>query len=116
MILKFNKFKFKNLIFRNLLKENKKARVVVIVPTVPLVAQQASIFFVEDFMRQGYNIQTFSSENPLPSPLWSQVLATIHVTVMTPQILLNLLEENTASFNQLDLLVSQSAHYNLKFK
>ena len=93
---------------RRLLEYNSAAKIVVICPTVPLARQQALVFVVEGFLDRGFNVDAFCGDNSIPPCQWCDRLQQYSVLVMTPQIILNILNEGGGSVNQIDMLVGAS--------
>lgn len=96
---------------RKLLVNNKASTIVVLCPTVPLATQQACVYVVEGFLEEGYWVNTFSSDNPLPVEAWEHLAKSHNVMVLTPQLLLNVIDyyRNKPGYSVLthiDLLVS----------
>ncbi|GMH37540.1 hypothetical protein BSKO_05413 [Bryopsis sp. KO-2023] len=108
---------------RYILEAKHEGTVVVICPTVPLATQQASVFVVEGFLQERFWVNVFSSDNPLKPETWEIMRRTHNVMVMTPQLLLNVMEfvrtnnpieEGNAIFYGIDLLVLDECHHTRK--
>ena len=64
--------------------------------------------FMAGISQIGGTAECFSSENPINSRNWATTIAAVSVIVMTAQSFLNVLRDNTASFQDIALTVSTS--------
>ena len=93
-----------------LLLEDSSRRVVLIAPTVSLADQQAGAFLrCPSFADQTLRVGCFTGDAPVNAQSWPSELQKNHVLVMTPQLLLNVLDAGAASFEQIHLLVRREA-------
>ena len=85
-------------------------------PSVALATQQACVYVVEGFLKEGYWVNTFSSDNQLTPQAWRHLASTHNVMVLTPQLLLNIMSfykdvDNYSIFDEIDLLIMDECHH-----
>lgn len=98
------------------MERNKAATIVVCCPSVALATQQACVYVVEGFLKEGHWVNTFSSDNQLTPQAWRHLASTHNVMVLTPQLLLNVMEfykdvDRYSIFNEIDLLILDECHH-----
>ncbi|GMH33490.1 hypothetical protein BSKO_01324 [Bryopsis sp. KO-2023] len=96
---------------RILLRKDPTRKVVVLSPTVPLATQNAAVFVVEGFVMEGFPVNSFSSDNPLPLQCWNLHLKSHSVMTMTPSVLQNVLEQGYGLPEDIDLLIFDECHH-----
>ena len=62
--------------------------------------------FMAGISQIGGTAQCFNSDNPINSRNWATTIATVSVIVMTAQSFLNVLQDNTTSFQDIALMVT----------
>lgn len=102
-------------IFRIVLKKKPASTIVVICPSISLAIQQACVFVVEGFLSDGYWVNTFSSDNKLEPVVWKKMAEAHNVMVMTPQMLLNIMDYYSSTsysvFDNIDILILDECHH-----
>ena len=77
---------------------------------VRIADQQAGAFLrCPSFADQTLRVGCFTGDAPVNAQSWPSELQKNHVLVMTPQLLLNVLDAGAASFEQIHLLVRREA-------
>lgn len=103
----------KTLIALLLLKQlslNSKKISIFLVPTIPLVSQQAAYLTANSTLRIGILFgQMRSSE--LDKDIWKRMLVEFDVIVLTPNILLNALDRAYCSMSLFHLIIFNEAHH-----
>lgn len=105
-----------SLSLRHLLQKNRQATIVVVCPSIALSVQQACVFVVEGFLEDRYWVSAFSSNNQLIPQAWRHLACAHNVMVMTPQLLLNVMDfykdvEGYSIFTEIDLLILDECHH-----
>lgn len=90
---------------RRMLQKKPDATVLVMSPTIPLATQNAGVFVKGGFEEEGFKVNVFSSQHPIPKGHWHMYVREYSVMAMTPAILLNQLEEGIADPKDIDMLV-----------